>query len=59
MPTAILLGVTGVSRAGALVLDMQNGYFDRLLLTPVRRLRDPARPHGRRHRRWSIALAVP
>jgi ABC-2 type transport system permease protein len=38
MPTAILLGVTGVSRAQALVLDVQNGYFDRLLLTPVRRV---------------------
>jgi ABC-2 type transport system permease protein len=38
LPTAILIGVTGVSRAGALVLDIQNGYFDRLLLTPVRRL---------------------
>ena len=38
MPTAILLGVTGVSRAGSLVLDIQNGYFDRLLLTPVRRV---------------------
>jgi len=38
MPTAILIGVTGVSRAGALVLDIQDGYFDRLLLTPVRRL---------------------
>ncbi|MGH9113771.1 MAG: ABC transporter permease [Acidimicrobiales bacterium] len=38
MPTAILLGVTGVSRAPALVLDVQNGYFDRLLLTPIRRL---------------------
>jgi ABC-2 type transport system permease protein len=38
MPTAILIGVTGVSRAGSLVLDIQNGYFDRLLLTPVRRL---------------------
>jgi ABC-2 type transport system permease protein len=38
MATAILLGVTGVSRAGALVLDVENGYFDRLLLTPVRRL---------------------
>ena len=38
MPTAILLGVTGVSRAPALVLDIQNGYFDRLLMTPVRRL---------------------
>jgi ABC-2 type transport system permease protein len=37
MPTAILLGVTGVSRAGALVLDVQDGYLDRLLLTPVRR----------------------
>ncbi|HEV2311249.1 MAG TPA: ABC transporter permease [Acidimicrobiia bacterium] len=36
-PTAILLGVTGVSRAGALVLDIQDGYLDRLLLTPVRR----------------------
>lgn len=38
MPTAILLGVTGVSRAPALVLDVQNGYLDRLLMTPVRRL---------------------
>jgi ABC-2 type transport system permease protein len=38
MPTAILIGVTGVSRAGALVLDIQDGYFDRLLLTPVRRI---------------------
>ena len=37
MPTAILIGVTGVSRAGALVLDIQDGYFDRLLLTPVSR----------------------
>src|SRR6184192_2765468 len=38
MATAILLGVTGVSRAPALVVDVENGYFDRLLLTPVRRL---------------------
>jgi ABC-2 type transport system permease protein len=38
MSTAILLGVTGVSRAPAVVLDVQNGYFDRLLLSPVRRL---------------------
>jgi ABC-2 type transport system permease protein len=38
LPTAILLGVTGVSRAGALVLDIQSGYLDRLLLTPVRRV---------------------
>jgi ABC-2 type transport system permease protein len=37
MATAVLLGVTGVSRAGALVLDVQDKYFDRLLLTPVRR----------------------
>lgn len=37
MATAILLGVTGVSRANALVLDIQNRYFDRLLLTPVSR----------------------
>jgi ABC-2 type transport system permease protein len=37
MATAILLGVTGVSRAGSLVLDVQNGYFDRLLLSPVSR----------------------
>jgi ABC-2 type transport system permease protein len=38
LPTAILIGVTGVSRAGSLVLDIQGGYLDRLLLTPVRRL---------------------
>jgi ABC-2 type transport system permease protein len=38
LPTAILLGVTGVSRAPALVIDVQDGYFDRLLLTPIRRL---------------------
>ena len=37
MPTAILLGVTGVSRAPALVLDVQDGYLDRLLMTPIRR----------------------
>jgi len=37
MATAILLGVTGVSRAPALVLDVQTQYLDRLLLTPVRR----------------------
>ena len=35
--TAVLLGVTGVSRAPALVLDIQTKYFDRLLPTPVRR----------------------
>jgi ABC-2 type transport system permease protein len=37
MATAILLGVTGVSRAPAVVIDVQDGYMDRLLLTPVRR----------------------
>ncbi|MGI9612634.1 MAG: ABC transporter permease [Acidimicrobiales bacterium] len=37
MPTAILLGVTGVSRAPAVVLDVQNRYMDRMLLTPMRR----------------------
>ena len=37
MATAVLLGVTGVSRAQSLVVDVQSGYFDRLLLTPVRR----------------------
>lgn len=38
LPVAILFAVTGVSRAPALVTDIQNGYFDRLLLTPVHRL---------------------
>ncbi|HET7490053.1 MAG TPA: ABC transporter permease [Acidimicrobiales bacterium] len=38
MATGVLLGVTGVSRAPSLVLDVQNGYLDRLLLTPVSRL---------------------
>jgi ABC-2 type transport system permease protein len=38
MPTAILLGVTGISRAPALVLDVQDGYLNRLLMTPIRRL---------------------
>jgi len=38
LPVAIAFAVTGVSRAGSLVTDIQSGYFDRLLLTPVRRL---------------------
>jgi ABC-2 type transport system permease protein len=38
LPVAIIFAVTGISRASALVLDIQDGYFDRLLLTPVRRL---------------------
>ena len=38
LPVAIIFAVTGISRASALVLDIQGGYFDRLLMTPVRRL---------------------
>jgi ABC-2 type transport system permease protein len=38
LPVAILFAVTGLSRASALVTDIQNGYFDRLLMTPIRRL---------------------
>ena len=38
LPVAIVFAVTGISRASALVTDIQGGYFDRLLMTPVRRL---------------------
>ena len=38
LPTAIVFAVTGISRAPALVTDIQSGYFDRLLATPMRRL---------------------
>jgi ABC-2 type transport system permease protein len=38
LPTAIIFAVTGISRAPGLVTDLQSGYFDRLLLSPVRRL---------------------
>jgi len=38
LPVAIIFAVTGISRANALVLDIQGGYFDRLLMTPIRRL---------------------
>jgi len=38
LPVAILFAVTGLSRAGILVLDIQNGYFDRLALAPINRL---------------------
>jgi len=37
LPVAVIFAVTGVSRANALVVDIQDGYLDRLLLTPVRR----------------------
>jgi ABC-2 type transport system permease protein len=37
LPVAIVFAVTGVSRASVLVTDIQNGYFDRLLMTPISR----------------------
>jgi len=38
LPTAIVFAVTGISRAPALVTDITSGYFDRMLMTPMRRL---------------------
>lgn len=38
LPVAIVFAVTGISRASSLVIDIQGGYFDRLCVTPVRRL---------------------
>jgi len=38
LPVAIIFAVTGISRASALVTDIQDGYFDRLLMTPIRRI---------------------
>jgi ABC-2 type transport system permease protein len=38
LPTAVVFGITGISRAQSLVVDIQEGYFDRLLVTPVRRV---------------------
>jgi ABC-2 type transport system permease protein len=37
VPMAIAFAVTGMTRAPALVTDIQGGYFDRLCLTPIRR----------------------
>ena len=37
LPVAIIFAVTGLSRASALVLDIQDGYLDRLLMTPIKR----------------------
>lgn len=37
LPVAIIFAVTGISRASTLVTDIQGGYFDRLLMTPVHR----------------------
>ncbi|MFE2013603.1 ABC transporter permease [Streptomyces sp. NPDC059491] len=36
LPVAIIFAVTGISRASGLVTDISSGYFDRLLLTPIR-----------------------
>lgn len=38
LPVAIIFAVTGVSRAITLVTDIQTGYFDKLIITPVKRL---------------------
>jgi ABC-2 type transport system permease protein len=38
LPVSIIFAVTGISRASTLVTDIQGGYFDRLMVTPVRRL---------------------
>jgi len=37
LPVAIIFAVTGISRANALVTDIKDGYFDRLLITPIKR----------------------
>lgn len=38
LPVGFVFAVTGVSRASALVTDIQSGYLDRLLVTPIHRL---------------------
>lgn len=38
LPMAVAFAVTGMSRAPVLVTDIQGGYFDRLCMTPIRRL---------------------
>lgn len=37
LPVSVVFAVTGVTRAGSLVIDIQDGYLDRLLLTPISR----------------------
>lgn len=37
LPVAIVFAVTGISRASTLVIDIKDGYFDRMLMTPVNR----------------------
>ena len=38
IPVAVLFAVTGISRALVVVSDIQTGYFDRLVISPVNRL---------------------
>ena len=38
LPVAVMFAVTGISRATTVVADIQSGYFDRLVMTPVNRL---------------------
>ena len=38
IPVAVLFAVTGISRAMVVVTDIQTGYFDRLVISPVNRL---------------------
>ncbi len=44
LPVGVLFAVTGLSRAYALVMDIQGGYFDRLVVSPINR--------------WSILLGL-
>ena len=37
LPVGVLFAITGLSRAYSLVIDIQGGYFDRLVMSPVRR----------------------
>ena len=38
IPVAVLFAVTGISRALVVVTDIQTGYFDRLVVSPINRL---------------------
>jgi ABC-2 type transport system permease protein len=38
LPVAIIFAVTGISRAANLVTDIRDGYFDRMLATPMNRV---------------------
>lgn len=37
LPVAIIFAVTGISRANTVVTDIQSGYLDKMLVTPVKR----------------------